>query len=146
MPLLPALVSVATIAFFSLWAAVPAGLAFGLHPAILVVVTSASYAAGVAIVLFPGERLRPWLAKRLSGTRAPNQNSPILRAWRRFGVLGLSLLAPVTTGAQLGALIGLSLNVPPRSLFLHMLLGGVIWSMIFTLAFMLGLLGIQAAA
>ena len=43
-------------------------------------------------------------------------------------MIGLALLAPVTTGAQIGAIIGISLNAPPRRLFVLMSLGGLLWA------------------
>jgi uncharacterized membrane protein len=62
----------------------------------------------------------------------------IQRAWTRFGLLGLALLAPVTTGAQIGALIGLSLGAPPRKLIGAMSLGAALWGVIITLAVAFG--------
>jgi hypothetical protein len=59
-------------------------------------------------------------------------------------LIGLALLAPITTGAQIGAAMGMALNAPPRRLFLLMSLGGLLWAILFAAAISLGIMGVQA--
>ena len=142
---LPEVISVFALAFFSFWPAVPAGLALGLEPLIVILTTTISYICGVALVLLPGERVRSWLLRRLNRRGAADSPPGILRrAWERYGVIGLGLLGPITVGAQIGAALGLSLNAAPRALFLWMSVGALVWSILLTLAVMLGVLGAQA--
>src|SRR5437867_12001434 len=103
MTVLTQLLSVFGIAFLSLWSAIPAGLAMGLGPVAVAATTALSYACGVGIVVLLGQPVRDRIMKRFGGKVTTNQNSIINRAWRRFGVIGLALLAPMTTGAQIGA-------------------------------------------
>jgi hypothetical protein len=67
----------------------------------------------------------------------------IFRAWKRFGVIGLGLLAPVTVGAQIGAVIGLTFNAPPRQLMFWMTVGAIAWSIAVAAAISLGLVAVQ---
>jgi uncharacterized membrane protein YjjB (DUF3815 family) len=52
----------------------------------------------------------------------------------------------MTVGAQIGAGLGIALNVPPRRLYLGMSLGALVWSILLTAASLLGWAGLQAVA
>lgn len=134
-----AVISVFGIAFLYFWAAIPAGLAQGLSPVVVAATATISYACGVGLVLIVGQPMREWIAKRLGGKTPDNPDSTIRRIWDRYGLIGLALVAPMTTGAQIGAIIGLSLNAPPRRLFVLMSLGGLLWGVVITAAFALGI-------
>lgn len=135
--------SIFVLSFFSFWTAIPAGLALGLGPLAVIVTTSASYATGVALVTLVGSRARTWFERRLLRGRPPAADGRLGGLWRRYGLWGLALAAPMTTGAQLGALLGLTLNLKPRRLFVGMTLGAVLWSSVLTGAVRLGVAGIQ---
>jgi uncharacterized membrane protein len=138
-----ALISVFGIAFLYFWASIPAGIAQGLSPILVVATASISYACGVGIVILAGQPLRDWIMKRFGGKASSNPNSAIRRVWDRYGLIGLSLLAPVTVGAQVGAIIGISLNAPPRRLFILMSLGGLLWGIIVAVLVSLGVAAVK---
>lgn len=142
---LPALLSVFGVAFLSLWASIPAGLALRLNPVPIIITATLAYAVGVAVVALPGQRVRAWLMNKLGKRATVNPDSLIGRAWKRFGLPGLALLAPVTTGAQIGAVIGLTFDVPPARLLLWMTFGALVWAIVLTVAISLGILGVQGA-
>lgn len=141
---LPKLLSVFGVAFLSLWASIPAGLALGLSPVPIVITATLSYAAGVGLVAFLGKPVRDWIMRRFGEKVSGDPTSPIRRAWDRFGLIGLALLAPITTGSQIGAAVGMALNAPPRRLFLLMSLGGLLWTILLAGAISLGIMGVQA--
>ena len=60
-----------------------------------------------------------------------------------LGLIGLSLLAPVVTGSQIGAIIGISLGASPRRLLVFMSLGGLLWAIIFGVLISLGVAAVQ---
>ena len=143
MSLLPKLASVFALAFVYFWASIPAGIALGVAPLVVLLTAWASYTAGVILVVLLGAPIRAALLKRFGGKVASDPNSTIRRAWTRFGLVGLALLAPVTTGAQIGALIGLSLGAPPRKMIGAMVLGAALWGAGITLAVVLGVAAVQ---
>lgn len=144
MDLLPKLISVFTLAFFSFWTSIPAGAALGVAPALAGFTAWLSYTVGVILVVLLGEPLRERFMKRFGGQKAANPDSPIRRAWDRYGLVGLSLLAPITTGSQIGAIVGLSLGVPPRQLIIGMAGGAALWALGITIAVALGLAAVNA--
>lgn len=139
------LISVFGIAFLSLWASIPAGIALALHPAAVVATAALSYACGVGLVVLVGQPVRDWIFRRFGGQKASQSDSLIRRIWDRYGLIGLALLAPLTTGAQIGAIVGLSLNAPPRRLFILMSLGGLLWAVIFGMLIALGVAAVAPA-
>ncbi len=143
---LPKVLSVYGLAFFSFWPAMPAGLALGLDPILVVCTTTLSYVSGVLLMLLFGRGVRAWWQRRFGGKVAAGApGGPLDRLWRRYGMVGLGLLAPMTIGAQTGAILGLVLNARPRHVLLWMSLGALGWSVLITLAVSLGLLGLLGA-
>lgn len=136
---LPKLVSVFAWAFFSFWSSIPGGVALGLGIVPVVITAILSYISGVLIVIVLGDRLRGWLIKRFGDKLTGNPNSPIRRAWDRFGVIGLSLLAPILTGSQIGAAIAISLGANPRRVLLWMTVGAIVWGVVIGFAIQFGL-------
>ena len=136
--MLPKLGSIFALAFIYFWASIPAGIALEVPPVVVLLTAWVSYVAGVVVVVLLGTPARAALLTRFGGKGASNPDSMIQRVWNRFGLLGLALLAPVTTGSQIGALIGLSLGAPPRKLIGAMSLGAALWGIIITLVAALG--------
>ncbi|MEO8606913.1 MAG: small multi-drug export protein [Chloroflexota bacterium] len=142
--LIPKVASIFALAFFYFWPAIPAGLALGLSPLLVILTTSLSYACGAAVVTLLGERMRAWIMRRLGNKAEVKSDSFLRRIWEKYGMVGLGLLAPMTVGAQIGAAIGLALNGKPRRLFIALALGGLVWSIALTAAVTLGVLGVNA--
>lgn len=137
--MLPAIISTFGLAFFYFIAAIPAGTALQLPIWIAGLTAGVSYVAGVLVVVLIGAPLRERLTKRFNISTTHDPNKLIWRVWDRYGLIGLSLLAPVTFGAQIGALLGLSLGVKPRSLVIGLSLGIVPWCVGIGMALALGL-------
>jgi hypothetical protein len=137
--------SIFALAFFSFWPAIPAGLALGLSPLTVIATTTLSYASGVGVIVFFGGSIRAWFVRRFQQQGAESAQGRLQRIWQRYGMVGLGLAAPMTVGAQIGAVFGIALNASPRRLFLAMTLGALAWSIGLTLACVLGLIGVQAA-
>ncbi len=136
-------ISVFAVAFLSLWGAFPVGVGLRLPPAIIGVTAAVSYAVGVALVLILGQPVRDWLLKRFGSKISGNPNSTVRKVWDKYGLIGLALLAPVTTGSQIGAAIALSLDAPPRRVFVAMTLGACLWCAVLALAIQFGLVAVQ---
>ena len=143
--MIPAIISTFGLAFFYFIAAIPAGAALQLPIWIAAITAGVSYAAGVIVVVLIGAPLRERITKRFNISTTHDPNKLIWRVWDRYGLIGLSLLAPVTLGAQIGALIGLSLGIKPRSLILAMSLGIIPWCVGIGVAVALGLQVVRSA-
>lgn len=127
-----------------LWAAFPAGLAFGLSPALVGVVTAAGALAGVAAVVYPGTRVREWLVARYARRTGGSSPNRVTRLWERYGTVGVGLIAPLLVGVPLAAALGVALGAPRRRLAVFVGAVAVAWCIVLTGASYLGIAGLHA--
>lgn len=125
------------------WLAVPAGFAFGLHPAVTCIGTLGGGVIGVLVVLIPGERIGAWLARRREGKPRSRGAERAARIWDRYGLVGFAFFSPILPGAPLGALMALALGTPKWRVLLWFSLSIVIWSVGVTLVGALFLYSLQ---
>jgi uncharacterized membrane protein len=153
------LLTIAAMGAVLIWAAVPAGLGMGLHPAVVAAATAIGSILTVLVVVLVGEPVRAWLLKRLgpqleqalrSASRDPDSprqegagRSLIVRVWERYGFIGLALVAPLFPGPAGAAALALALGIPGRRVFLWICAGIILWTTAFTLAVTLGITGFR---
>lgn len=114
-------------------AAVPAGVAMGLSPWRAAVAAWAGYTAIASVVPLAGAPLRAWLVRKFRINLEPNPQKLFWRVWQRWGLAGLSLIAPITCGPYFAALIGLALGERAHRLIFWIGLGGIPWAFLFAL-------------
>jgi Putative small multi-drug export protein len=117
------------IAYFV--AAIPAGVAMRLDPAVAALSAWAGYSTIAAAMLGIGTPARRWLESRFKISTRPDPEKLFWRIWLRWGLPGLALLAPVTCGPYFAALIALALGERPLRLLLWISLGVVPWCIFF---------------
>lgn len=124
--------------FFYFLGAVPLGKALGLPLWLAALSAWLGYSTGAVVVAYGGAPLREWMLRRFKVQPQPEKPNAILRAWRRFGLPGLGLLAPVTVGPQLGALLAIVLGAPKARIVLAIALGAIPWAVAFAVLVGLG--------
>ncbi len=137
------LLTVLGLGAIELWAAIPTGLALGIHPLLTGLAAGVGAVLGVLVVLALGGGVRAWLLSRHGGGGA-ERHGAVYRIWSRYGVMGLGLLAPLLVGTPLGTVLGVTLGAPSRRLLLGMALGIAVWSTLLTIAGTVGLAGVQS--
>ena len=108
MEILPKVLTVFGLGALELWAAIPAGLALGLHPIATGIASALGAITSGLVVALLGDRARAWLVARHGVLRDGQGHGTIRRIWGRYGVVGLGLLAPLLVGAPLGTALGLA--------------------------------------
>ena len=129
------LLSTAAAGALDVWVGIITGLALGLSPAVSGALSIASALAGVALVVALGGRLRHLIYR---SRRLAKRRERIERVWKRYGIPGVALQAPLLTGPLLATLLALALGAPARSLLLWMLASVVLWGLVLTGAAALG--------
>lgn len=122
-----AVAAVFGLGFFYLVGAVPAGVAAGLSVWMAAFIAWCGYASGAAVMTLVGKPVRDWVARKL---RIPVTHDPsklIWKAWSKFGLVGLGLIAPVTIGPQAGCILAMALGEKPWKAALALSLGVVPW-------------------
>lgn len=136
------ILTVVGLGALELWAAVPAGVALGLHPILTAMSAAVGAVLAILVVLVLGARARAWLGRRHPSMSSSHRS--LRTIWTRYGVAGLGLAAPLLVGAPLGTVLGLLLGAQPSHLFRWMVLGVVGWSALLTLATVAGLVGLES--
>jgi uncharacterized membrane protein len=129
------------LALIELSLAIPTGFILELSPVAIAIASITGAALAAFIVALAGERLRAWLVRQRYGRFLLDwQQGRAQKIWIKYGVIGLGLLAPLLTGAPVGALLGITFGIPRRRLMLWMTIGIVLWGIGLTLAGVLGLI------
>jgi uncharacterized membrane protein len=139
--------SVFSLAMVELWGAVPLGFVLKINPWLNGLLASLGAITSVVIIIFGGEGIRRRIVKskvirlrasRFGGREAQKskgkkKKSTLQSIWDKYGVIGLGLLAPWITGAQIGAALGIALKADPKKLFLWLSAGIIICTVILVL-------------
>lgn len=137
------------LAFFHFWSAIPAGIALGMTPILVIALVTLSYGSGAALVILVGAPLRERVRRRMENAESEEDAKPnrlmvlVQAAWERFGLWGLAILAPMTVGSQTAAVIGLGFGANPVRLTIALTLGAAIWAALITLAVLAGVMTVS---
>ena len=119
------------LGFLYFIAAIPAGIAAGAPVWMAGLAAGLGYLAGAGVVLLAGASLREWLVRKLKIPVERDPSKLVWRMWERGGLLGLCLIAPVTIGPQVTAVIALAVGEKPRRILVAVALGVLPWCVIF---------------
>jgi len=108
----------------SFWAAIPIGIALGLHSILAGLAATLGNLVAVLLVVVLEGRLRRWIPRY---GRFTAQEERLKRVWGRYGLVGVALLSPLITGAPLGTALALVLGAPVRRLLPWMIVSVVVW-------------------
>lgn len=121
--------STAVAGSLDLWLGIPVGFALGL-PAVLVWVAAVSGNLGmVALAFLAGGWLRPWIYRNRWLFK---RRERVERAWKRYGVLGVALQAPVITGTPTAVVVAIALGAPSRLLLQWIVASVLLWGAVLT--------------
>lgn len=123
--------TVAGLAAFEVYAAIPAGFAFGMHPWLIFISTTIGGLAGVLIAAFLGDSIRKFFHRKRK-PKEKNQNSLAYRLWEKYGIAGLGLLGTITVGAPMSLAVGVGLNAPVKKLVAYCCIGVLLRCAAFT--------------
>jgi membrane protein YqaA with SNARE-associated domain len=126
------ILTVAGLATFEIYAAIPTGFAFGLSPWIIFSASLVGGIVGVYIAAFLGDRIEKFVAR----FRKPKEEKPktgiIYRIWDKYGIIGLGFLGTLTVGAPISIGVGVGFNVPMKRLLGWCCLGVLVRCALFT--------------
>jgi len=131
------------LSILELWLAIPVGLVMGFNPVAVAVMSILGALCGALIMAWVGERLRNWLFEKYGWDIINKRQGIIHRIWLKYGLIGLGLLAPFITGAPLGILLGITLGMPRKRLFIWISIGIILWGIGLTVAGATGKLFIE---
>lgn len=127
------LLTVAGLASFEVYAAIPAGFAFGLSPWLIFAASVTGGVIGVFVAAFLGDNIRRFFL----GNKPPKQAKPntgiIYRIWSKYGIIGLGFLGTITVGAPVSLAVGIGFKAPLQKLITWCCIGVFTRCILFTL-------------
>lgn len=128
---------------------IPLGLAYGLPPASVALVTFIGNTLPVLGIVTLHGRWSRWRRGRNASTARAGEGGELGRGrwrrargvWIRYGVPGLALLAPLVTGAHVAAVAALGFGSPRRLVLTWLTLSILVWTVGLTLGVSFGLAG-----
>ena len=135
------ILTVAGLATFEIYAAIPAGFAFGLSPWTIFFASVTGGLIGVFVAAFLGDKIRALFHKKKPNKEIAEKKHPIiLRLWKKYGVFGLGFLGTVSVGAPISLAVGIGLNINIKKLATWCCVGVITRCIVFTL---IGWYGLQ---
>ena len=83
------------------------------------------------MILLLGIPVQEWLQRKKKFFLTPNPKKLFWRVLDRYGVIGLGLIAPITSGPQLAALVLLALRIKPIKIITAISCGVIPWVLLF---------------
>ena len=126
------ILTVAGLATFEIYAAIPAGFAFELSAWTIFFASLVGGIAGVYVAAFLGERIKSFVSKYRKPKKEKPKTGMIYRIWDKYGVVGLGFLGTMTVGAPVSIAVGYSFNVSAVRLVTWCCLGVLTRCAVFT--------------
>jgi hypothetical protein len=128
------IITVAAIATFEIYAAIPAGFAFKLNPFVIFGASAIGGLFGVFVTAYLGDKIKKWVSTFRKSNKEKPKKEPgfILKIWEKYGVIGLGLVGTMTVGAPLSIGVGVGFNVPTHKMVFWCSLGVLIRCILFT--------------
>ena len=134
------ILTVAGLATFEIYAAIPAGFAFGLSPWTIFFASVTGGLIGVFVAAFLGDKIRALFHKNKPTKDIAEKKHPmVLRLWNKYGIIGLGFLGTVSVGAPISIAVGVGLNADIKKLVTWCCIGVITRCIVFTLVGYYGL-------
>ena len=129
------ILTVSALASFEIYAAIPAGFAFGLSPWIIFFASIVGGIAGVFVAAFLGDKIRALASKyrKKKEKEEKPKSGMVYRIWDKYGIIGLGFLGTMTVGAPVSIAVGVGFNAPLKKLITWCCLGVITRCIIFTI-------------
>lgn len=126
--------TVAGLATFEIYAAIPAGFAFGLSPWTIFIASITGGLLGTFVAAFLGDKIRAFFHKKRPAKDAAEKKHPMmLRLWNKYGIIGLGFLGTMSVGAPISLAVGIGLNANIKKLVTWCCIGVITRCIVFTL-------------
>jgi len=121
------------LATFEVYAAIPAGFAFGLSPLIIFLSSTAGGLIGVFVAAYLGSLIQRIVGKyRKKPKKEKPKSSFALKIWEKYGLIGLGVIGTITVGGPISIGVGVGFNVPVSKLVFYCCIGVIVRCAIFT--------------
>lgn len=133
------ILTVAGLATFEIYAAIPAGFAFGLSPWAIFFASATGGLIGVFVAAFLGDKIRAFFYKNKTEKETANKHPLVHKIWNKYGIIGLGFLGTMSVGAPVSIAVGAGLNANLKKMLVWCCIGVMCRCTLFTLVGFYGL-------
>lgn len=128
------ILTVAGLATFEIYAAIPAGFAFKLSPWNIFFASLVGGIVGAFTAAFLGDKIKNFIAKYRKPKTLVKENKPTLahKIWEKYGLVGLGLVGTFSVGAPVSIAVGVGFNVSMKKLLFWCCVGILLRCAVFT--------------
>ncbi len=130
---------VAGLATFEIYAAIPAGFAFGLSSWTIFFASITGGLIGVFVAAFLSDKIRTFFYKNKLVKEKQNKHPIAHRIWNKYGIIGVGFLGTLSVGAPISIAVCVGLNANFKKLLIWCCIGVVSRCVLFTLVGYYGL-------
>lgn len=119
------------IPWFEAIGVVPAGILFGLDPALTVIAASVGNIITISVFAYAGDRIRSWVIerRRKKGIEPKSDRfEKAQKAFDKYGIFGMAALGPIIIGTQFAAAASVAAGVKPFKVTLYISVAMVLWA------------------
>lgn len=133
------ILTVAALATFEIYVAIPTGFAFNLSPWTIFLASVTGGLTGVFVATFLGDKIRALIYKNKPPKEKKNSHPMVHRLWNKYGIVGLGFLGTMSVGAPVSIAVGVGLNANLKKLLTWCCIGVLTRCTLFTLVGYYGL-------
>lgn len=126
------ILTVAGLATFEIYAAIPAGFALGLSSWTIFFATVTGGLAGVFVSAFLGEKIRQFFSRNKPAKEQKAKHPVLFKMWNKYGIIGLGFIGTLLVGAPVSIAAGVTLNANIRKLITWCCIGVLVRCIVFT--------------
>ncbi len=126
------ILTVAGLATFEIYAAIPAGYAMGLSPWVILLASITGGLVGVFVAAFLGDKIKALIYKNKMPKTEKPKTGLVYRIWEKYGLIGLGLIGTFTVGAPVSIAVGVGFNANLHKLLFWCCIGVVARCIVFT--------------
>jgi membrane protein YqaA with SNARE-associated domain len=126
------ILTVAGLATFEIYAAIPAGYAMGLSPWAILLASTIGGIAGAFIATFLGDKIKALIYKNKKNKTEKPKTGLAYRIWEKYGLIGLGVIGTFTVGAPVSIAVGTGFNANLHKLLFWCCIGVIARCVVFT--------------
>ena len=127
------ILTVAGLASFEIYAAIPTGYAFDLNPWTIFLASVVGGLAGVFVAAFLGDRIKKLFKRKKKANKEKKPKTGLAhRLWMKYGIIGLGFIGTMTVGAPASIAVGVGFNAPMKKLLTWCCIGVLVRCALFT--------------
>jgi membrane protein YqaA with SNARE-associated domain len=127
------ILTVAGLATFEIYVAIPTGFAFGLSPWVIFFASVTGGLVGVFVATFLGDKIKQLIYKNKQPKQDKAQKYPfVVKIWEKYGIIGLGFLGTMVVGAPITIAIGTTLNANLKKMLIWCCIGVITRCVLFT--------------